>query len=695
MNFRSKLAASAVLAPLGLLALLFGSCSQFIADPLDPDDNPAKNARLSGTLMDAWGSPAVGAWVRLYAVDSSAAPDSVQATAGGAFAFSRLADGNYALYATLRKEGADMALFRTGIAVAGQTDFGTDTLRLVGSVSVQVRSEGQPVQGARCFVEGTPWEAVTNASGTCVLQGVPPGTVQVHVSHPTLGDTVTGTIHVLPDTPTPGGTINIGGTNPGPVDTIPQGNLGPDTVGSAYLIAHWNFEEASGTVLHDRTGKGHDGTVVGTAAWVTDGVSGKSLHLNGSTHVEIPATTAFSSLRNFTVSAWSWQDTQDNPLPLLEFSRPGFKSGLHMWTWVLGTSNAPQKGAVYANLRPDNQDYVITSAAGLAPVGQWNHTVITHDSATRISRLYVNGVQRGALTLSPGQTPSLDGLLYLGFRSNQTLDADGRYGQGRLDEVRLYGTTLTAAQILASYNALAPAPPPPGPDRYFPVTTSTLGLWTFNSREGTTFADSSPHTRHLTATNATAVTLAASPNGQAATFNGARASLSSDALTLAGNNLLTYEARIFMSAYPPQSQFNSTAAVAGSYAGLMMYVTSSGKLEVGCQTGNGSTWNWWSGETVSGAVPLNTWVTIAVAADKANNKIYGYVNGVPVQLYTAALAPAGNVLRGLSTYPFAVGNSSQDPNPFPGRIDEVRVSNGLLLGVGLNIIADPVETGTP
>ena len=44
----------------------------------------------------------------------------------------------------------------------------------------------------------------------------------------------------------------------------------PDEAG---LVAHWDFDEGEGTVLHDVTGNGNDGTVRG-ASWVRVGTGG-------------------------------------------------------------------------------------------------------------------------------------------------------------------------------------------------------------------------------------------------------------------------------------------------------------------------------------------------------------------------------------------------------------------------------------
>ena len=51
----------------------------------------------------------------------------------------------------------------------------------------------------------------------------------------------------------------------------------------ASLLASYDFSEASGTVVHDVSGAGRDGTVVGGAAW-----RGGYMQFTGANHVQLP-----------------------------------------------------------------------------------------------------------------------------------------------------------------------------------------------------------------------------------------------------------------------------------------------------------------------------------------------------------------------------------------------------------------------
>jgi len=59
--------------------------------------------------------------------------------------------------------------------------------------------------------------------------------------------------------------------------------LGVTCKASADLIAHWRLDESSGSVAHDTSGNGHDGTVGGIPNWVAGKIRG-ALDFNGSTN---------------------------------------------------------------------------------------------------------------------------------------------------------------------------------------------------------------------------------------------------------------------------------------------------------------------------------------------------------------------------------------------------------------------------
>lgn len=90
---------------------------------------------------------------------------------------------------------------------------------------------------------------------------------------------------------------------------------------------------------------------------------------------------------------------------------------------------------------------VLTSATALT-MGQTYHVVYSYDATANSMTLYVNGAQVatvGGVTLTSGTTE----ILRIGSISGT---ADERWA-GTLDEAALYTAPLSAARVLAHYNA--------------------------------------------------------------------------------------------------------------------------------------------------------------------------------------------------------------------------------------------------
>ena len=126
--------------------------------------------------------------------------------------------------------------------------------------------------------------------------------------------------------------------------------------------------------------------------------------------------------------------------------------------WVFPTAGGGWRDVIYKG--PDDIYYLESSTASAPsppaiggtfasplygssalPLNAWSHLAATYDGQTL--RLYVNGVQVASrVVLTPIETST--GAL--------TIGGDALYGQyfaGRIDEVRIYNTALSASQIQA------------------------------------------------------------------------------------------------------------------------------------------------------------------------------------------------------------------------------------------------------
>ena len=186
---------------------------------------------LSGRLVNSSGSPSSGFWVRVYPPDSLAGfakraagfippskADSVMTDAEGRFYFTNLEKGTYNLSANGPQGNALLAIFLRDLVITGNTYRGTDTVRITGSILLQVQMAGdQAAVGALCQISGTPWKAYANSQGVCVMTGLPPGNFEVIVTHPEYPEAASISTVVVSGSQSNGGTIHLGNiTDHGP-----------------------------------------------------------------------------------------------------------------------------------------------------------------------------------------------------------------------------------------------------------------------------------------------------------------------------------------------------------------------------------------------------------------------------------------------------------------------------------------------
>ncbi|MDT7836520.1 LamG-like jellyroll fold domain-containing protein [Aquabacterium sp. OR-4] len=200
------------------------------------------------------------------------------------------------------------------------------------------------------------------------------------------------------------------------------------------LIAHYPFERS----LAEAAGRSASGWPVGARidaaggnpAYVA-GVAGQALWLDGSTGVRLPD----GLLRSHSYSVALWV----KPERLTEFT-PAFFAARDGNAWVsllprghgwVGNATMLWSGSAWYD-----------AGTGLnIPAGQWSHLAFTVQQGA--VRVYVNGTQRFAGTGFPNVFTSTNGPIALGVSWWDT-----PY-QGALDELRLYGSALSAAQVQA------------------------------------------------------------------------------------------------------------------------------------------------------------------------------------------------------------------------------------------------------
>ncbi|MGD9419787.1 MAG: InlB B-repeat-containing protein, partial [Verrucomicrobiota bacterium JB025] len=208
----------------------------------------------------------------------------------------------------------------------------------------------------------------------------------------------------------------------------------------ALPVAHWRFEEGSGSLASDCTGNGHHGTI-NNATWTTRSGGGNALSFNGTNaNVSLPAS-AFASLDNeVTLAFWAFGD------PSLPSQNSPFWAGTTTGGRILNVHLPWTDTDVYF----DAADRINQSSTEAETENAWVHWAFTKNANTGDMRIFRNGTLWHSAT---GKTNSI-GTIARAFIGSEN---SRYYYPGLIDDFRLYDVALSSPAISTLYsNALNP-----------------------------------------------------------------------------------------------------------------------------------------------------------------------------------------------------------------------------------------------
>ncbi|MHC4330539.1 MAG: LamG domain-containing protein, partial [Planctomycetota bacterium] len=214
------------------------------------------------------------------------------------------------------------------------------------------------------------------------------------------------------------------------------------------LVAHWRFDETSGTTAFDASGNGHDGTIMGDPQWVP-GKLGGALEFDGAgDYVDCGASPDYEIAVNITIACWIKVDVFDKN-----------------WQAIITTSDSSWR--VHRSSSTNN---IAWGSSGLSPTdltgttdvstGEWFHVAAVYNGAQKL--LYING-NLDASSDSTGNISVSSMPVYIGENSGAT----GRFWDGLIDDVRIYKRALAETELLGVMSGggveypLASGPTPP------------------------------------------------------------------------------------------------------------------------------------------------------------------------------------------------------------------------------------------
>lgn len=280
-----------------------------------------------------------------------------------------------------------------------------------------------------------------DAAETFTVQRVFPGrtvsnSVQVNQAGAVLLTTASAPIPT--PTPTPGIIPTITPTpTPGAMATVTPTPTDPSPVG------WWKLDENTGTTANDSSGNGVTGTIMGTVLgsnWVA-GKTGSAFSFNGTNNYITTDSYQVANNNAFTVAGWIKTSSTANARIYYEGS--SLSSSRYMYIDV----NENVTGDAEFCIDDDSTAFGCPTVTGLnLNDGQWHH--IAGVQSSKSSRtLYVDGVARASNSTTIGTITV----------NRSTMGANrgtsvSQYLNGTLDDVRVYDSALTPAQIAALYN---------------------------------------------------------------------------------------------------------------------------------------------------------------------------------------------------------------------------------------------------
>ena len=213
----------------------------------------------------------------------------------------------------------------------------------------------------------------------------------------------------------------------------------------AELAGWWRFDEGSGTIARDSSGKGNDGTING-AKWA-DGKYGKALLFNAQdNYVEVPTSGTLEMDANVTIAAWiNWVNAGDTWLAIMANGQQG-------GPWENYGLFVNRTGRfVYFTLSLDGAHVTQQTPNNAIVPDEWLHVCATWDGSA--ARIYVNGEMKLEQP-RPGKLVPPKLPLRIGHRNGSP-----HYFNGTIDEVRIYNHALTPVEILGAIGGLSGAWP--------------------------------------------------------------------------------------------------------------------------------------------------------------------------------------------------------------------------------------------
>ncbi len=214
------------------------------------------------------------------------------------------------------------------------------------------------------------------------------------------------------------------------------------------LVAHWQFDEASGSTVYDSAGS-NDGTIYGDTNRTAGQVGSGALDFDGSEdYVVIADELALTPEDQMTVAYWIYQ-------------RAGQQAGIYKYADCPDEPGSPgdsracflevdTSGKVRFRIYRTVSDYNDIESINSVPFGQWHHISASFNQGQAC--VYIDGKLDNSCAMSVSSImDDAQPLIIGGFWSYCGTDTFVSRLDGKIDDVRIYDRALPAGQIWRLY----------------------------------------------------------------------------------------------------------------------------------------------------------------------------------------------------------------------------------------------------
>lgn len=202
-----------------------------------------------------------------------------------------------------------------------------------------------------------------------------------------------------------------------------------------HLVLLYRFDEDTGDLAKDISGKGNDGKIT-EARWIENSRSGGGMGFNGGTSfIRVPHHQSLDADRG-QITIMAWYKPFSFPTDYPPIARKGSEGE---GSWGLDTPDGKLRGFIY--IAPGITAIAIGNS--IMDIDQWNHVAMVYDS--KELRLYLNGELEDTISVTGGINKN-ESPVWIGKRD----DKDSVYLHGVMDELAILDTALTESGIKKS-----------------------------------------------------------------------------------------------------------------------------------------------------------------------------------------------------------------------------------------------------